>query len=163
MASSEPKSNHSSAPEFEFITLTQRPASHKNDFSYTVRSHAMQSFLRQKNNAKISKEVQTATTHSSVESKTPRELSGKFKLAAWSRKPRRKAVKKGAVETVMEVGNELSPMEKLLVQKVSRLCLGYSAKGSRFLGANYSIPPSLRQRTTHWYPKLQHATIALSL
>lgn len=156
MTSPEPKSNHSSAPAFEFITLTQRPASHKNDFSYTVRSHAMQFFLRQKKISKTSKEVQPVTMHPGAESKTPRELSGKFKLATWSRKSRRKVVKDRAIDTLVEIRDEFSSVkyspEQKPVQHVSRLWFGHSKKRSLVLrpkllhpskptATHYPLPP----------------------
>jgi hypothetical protein len=84
----------SQAPSFEFITLTSRPESQKNDFSFKVRSHAMQSFLHHKNNPKPIELEPARVAKASVESKTPRQLCGKLKLATWSRKPRRKTVKK---------------------------------------------------------------------
>jgi hypothetical protein len=84
----------SQAPSFEFITLTSRPESQKNNFSFKVRSHAMQSFLHQKNNPKSIELEPARAAKASVESKTPRQLSGRFKLATWSRKPRGKTGKK---------------------------------------------------------------------
>ncbi|KAE8453682.1 hypothetical protein EG329_009193 [Mollisiaceae sp. DMI_Dod_QoI] len=88
-----PPSAASPPPPLQFITLTERPASQKNDYSYTVRSHAMQAFLHEKKNTKGDKAKQNLGTAREHDPQTPKQLSGKFKLASWSRKPRSKKVK----------------------------------------------------------------------
>ncbi|KUJ20657.1 uncharacterized protein LY89DRAFT_716012, partial [Mollisia scopiformis] len=88
-----PSSTSSPPPPLQFITLTERPASQKNDYSHTVRSHAMQAFLREKKNANGDKAKQRLGPAKEHDPQTPKELSGKFKLASWSRKPRSKKVK----------------------------------------------------------------------
>ena len=78
----------SSPLALEFITLTERPAAQKADFSYTIRSHAMQSFLQAKKNPKP---VKSSTKHEPLaEVKSADQLSGKFKLSTWSRKSSKK-------------------------------------------------------------------------
>lgn len=71
----------------EFITLTGKSASEKAKFSYTIRSRAMQSFIQSKNHP--SPETQPSIyqgTGKIIQSSG--QLSGKFKLSTWSRKPR---------------------------------------------------------------------------
>jgi hypothetical protein len=75
-----------SALPLEFITLTERPASQKANFSYTIRSHAMQSFLQAKKNPTKS----SSKREPLAEVKSADQLSGKFKLSTWSRKPSRR-------------------------------------------------------------------------
>ncbi len=85
--------NETPPTPLEFITITDEPDSQKADFSYTIRSHAMQSFLHEKINPKPKQTKTKQNTASSPEAKTPRQLSGRFKLDSWSRKPRRKVIK----------------------------------------------------------------------
>src|SRR6187402_201861 len=77
----------------EFITLTERPATQKADFSYAIRSRAMHSFIQSKNTPKSEKEQSKSLGVVKKESKSAGELSGKFKLSTWSRKPRQKIAK----------------------------------------------------------------------
>jgi hypothetical protein len=77
-----------SALPLEFITLTERPASQKANFSYTIRSHAMQSFLQAKKNPQPAKS--SASPELLADVKSADQLSGKFKLSTWSRKSARK-------------------------------------------------------------------------
>lgn len=67
-----------------FITLTERPASQMAKLSYTIRSHAMQSFSKAKKRPKSTKANQKR--HLTTEVKSADQLSGKFKLSTWSRK-----------------------------------------------------------------------------
>jgi hypothetical protein len=53
----------------------------------------MQSFLREKKNAKGDHLKPKSPAPKEHEQQTPKELSGKFKLATWSRKPRSKKTK----------------------------------------------------------------------
>lgn len=91
MAISDLRTKRSEAPTFKFITLTSQPSSQKHDFSYQVRSHAMQAFLCQKKLA-INKDINSPISQIRAKtlSQSPSQLSGKFKLTTWSRKPRRK-------------------------------------------------------------------------
>jgi hypothetical protein len=76
----------------EFITLTERPATQQSDFSYIVRSHAMQSYLQHRKSPPTDNEASSSSIAPKVESKSEQELSGKFKLSTWSRKkPRRRS------------------------------------------------------------------------
>lgn len=95
-----PTSTSSPPPPLQFITLTERPASHKNDYSYTVRSHAMQSFLHEKKNAKGDNAKQKRGPSKDLDQQTPKQLSGKFKLASWSRKPRSKKARTQVTEGI---------------------------------------------------------------
>lgn len=100
---SKESSNSSPPPPLQFITLTERPASHKNDYSYTVRSHAMQAFLHEKKNAKGDKAKQKRGPSKNLDQQTPKQLSGKFKLASWTRKPRtRKSKARSTNEDTVE-------------------------------------------------------------
>ncbi|KAF8867341.1 hypothetical protein BDZ45DRAFT_795057 [Acephala macrosclerotiorum] len=112
------ESSNSDSPPLQFITLTERPASHKNDYSYTVRSHAMQAFLHGKKNAKGDKTKQKRGPSKDLDQQTPKQLSGKFKLASWSRKPRTKKdktldIKDDTIEPSLvkdkDVRNEIQP------------------------------------------------------
>lgn len=92
-------------PAFEFITLTSEPSSHKNEYSYTIRSHAMQSFLHQKKHVKpAGKTGSEPVSNIDAEVKTSKQLSGRFKLATWSRKSRRKVVNNVPVENEVSKG-----------------------------------------------------------
>ena len=77
-------------PPFEFITLTDRPANQKSDFSYLVRSHAMQAVVHERRNPESKKRRSASRTAAETETKTSKELSGKFKLNTWKKKKRRK-------------------------------------------------------------------------
>jgi hypothetical protein len=77
----------------EFITLTERPASQKADFSYAIRSRAMHSFIQTKKIPNSEKEQLKHQVAVKKESKSAVELSGRFKLSTWYRKPRRKIAK----------------------------------------------------------------------
>jgi hypothetical protein len=52
----------------------------------------MQSFIHSKNNPKAAKATAKEESAASEEAKSPGQLSGKFKLDSWSRKPRRRKV-----------------------------------------------------------------------
>lgn len=77
-------------PPLEFITLTERPATQKNDFSYVVRSHAMQAVIHERRNPKSKKAGSASSLTPEGEVKTSKELSGKFKLNTWTKKKRRR-------------------------------------------------------------------------
>jgi ribosomal protein S25 len=77
-------------PPFEFITLTDRPAAQKRDFSYLVRSHAMQAVVHERRNPRTKKTTPASQRAAETETKTSKELSGKFKLNSWKKKKRRK-------------------------------------------------------------------------
>jgi hypothetical protein len=77
-------------PPFEFITLTERPAAQKSDFSYLVRSHAMQAVVHERRNPRLKKAISASQRTAETETKTSKELSGKFKLNTWKMKKRRK-------------------------------------------------------------------------
>lgn len=77
-------------PPFEFITLTDRPGTQKDDFSYLVRSHAMQAVVHERRNPKSKKGKSASQQAAEAETKTSKELSGKFKLNTWKKKKRRK-------------------------------------------------------------------------
>jgi hypothetical protein len=92
----------------EFITLTESPASQKADFSYTIRSRAMHSFIQTKNTPISERDRLKHRVAVKKESKSAGELSGRFKLSTWSRKPRRKMAKTELKESsIMEPGNNL--------------------------------------------------------
>jgi hypothetical protein len=77
-------------PPFEFITLTDKPATQQSDFSYLVRSHAMQAVIHERRNPDAKKRKLALQTAADTETKTSKELSGKFKLNTWKKKKRRK-------------------------------------------------------------------------
>ena len=77
-------------PPLEFITLTERPATQKNDFSYVVRSHAMQAVIHERRNPKSKKAGSASSLTPEGQAKTSKELSGKFKLNSWTKKKRRR-------------------------------------------------------------------------
>jgi hypothetical protein len=77
-------------PPLEFITLTERPATQKNNFSYVVRSHAMQTVIHERRNPKSKKAASTSNHSAESAVKTSKELSGKFKLNTWAKKKRRR-------------------------------------------------------------------------
>jgi hypothetical protein len=52
----------------------------------------MQSFIHSKNNPKATKTTAKEESAASEEAKSTGQLSGKFKLDSWSRKPRRRKV-----------------------------------------------------------------------
>jgi hypothetical protein len=52
----------------------------------------MQSFIHSKNNPKVAKTTAKEESAASEEAKSSGQLSGKFKLDSWSRKPRRRKV-----------------------------------------------------------------------
>jgi hypothetical protein len=52
----------------------------------------MQSFIHSKNNPKAAKPTAKEESAASEEAKSSGQLSGKFKLDSWSRKPRRRKV-----------------------------------------------------------------------
>jgi hypothetical protein len=52
----------------------------------------MQSFIHSKNNPKAAKPTAKEESAASEEAKSTGQLSGKFKLNSWSRKPRRRKV-----------------------------------------------------------------------
>ena len=52
----------------------------------------MQSFIHSKNNPKAAKTTAKEESAASEEAKSTGQLSGKFKLDSWSRKPRRRKV-----------------------------------------------------------------------
>ena len=103
----------------EFITLTERPASQKANFSYTVRSRAMQSFVQTKHNPRV--ETQQSRNRGAVgkENQLPGQLSGKFKLSTWSRKPRRKVGKPSKQTEVLALG---SKDDAGLISSASQVC-----------------------------------------
>jgi len=114
MVSSGSNSNISYPPQFRFITITERPASHKNDVSHTIRSHVMLSSLHQKRIGKSSKGLLRPAEYSGTENKTPKQLSGKFKLATWSRKSRRKVVaEEGLIDQIVGLKEEFGTSKNL--------------------------------------------------
>ncbi len=82
-------------PPLKFITITEEPESMKNEFSYTVRSHAMQSFIHERKNRKTkqAKPGLMQSSDSNIQVQSPHELSGRFKLSTWSRKSRKKVLR----------------------------------------------------------------------
>ncbi|KAE9377230.1 hypothetical protein N431DRAFT_368979 [Stipitochalara longipes BDJ] len=92
-------------PPFEFITLTDRPATHKSDFSYLIRSHAMQAVVHERRNPESKNRKSASQTAAETEIKTSKELSGKFKLNTWKKKKRRK---KGTAAQESESGDKVS-------------------------------------------------------
>jgi hypothetical protein len=89
-------------PPFEFITLTERPAAQKSDFSYLVRSRAMQAVIHERRNPRLKKATSPSQRAAETETKTSKELSGKFKLNTWKMKKRRRK-NNAAHETVEQV------------------------------------------------------------
>ncbi len=79
-------------PVLEFITLTDSPANQQSNFSYLVRSHAMQSVVHERRNPALKSAVSASQRAAEAENKTSKELSGKFKLNTWKKKRRRKKV-----------------------------------------------------------------------
>jgi hypothetical protein len=77
-------------PILEFITLTDSPATQQSNFSYLVRSHAMQSVVHERRNPAPKSAVSASQRAAEAEIKTSKELSGKFKLNTWKKKRRRK-------------------------------------------------------------------------
>ena len=77
-------------PPLEFITLTERPATQKSDFSYVVRSHAMQAVIHERRNPKSKKGAATSNLSAETAIKTSKELSGRFKLNTWAKKKRQR-------------------------------------------------------------------------
>jgi hypothetical protein len=73
-------------PELQFVTLTGPPSSRSGGTRMIVRSHAMQSFLREKRpDGSV-----PVRTEPKVPLKGINEGAGRFKLASWSRKSGRK-------------------------------------------------------------------------
>lgn len=111
-------------PPLHFITITEEPESMKSEFSYAVRSHAMQSFIHEKKNPKP-KQAKSGISQSSDSNdqvQSPRQLSGRFKLSTWSRKSRKKAGRVGEqkseeVETAASL--EAEEMETVRLFKVA--------------------------------------------
>ena len=77
-------------PALEFITLTDKPGTQKSNFSYLVRSHAMQSVVHERRNPTSKKAASASQRAAEAETKTSKELSGKFKLNTWKKKRRKK-------------------------------------------------------------------------
>jgi hypothetical protein len=77
-------------PALKFITLTDKPATQQSNFSYLVRSHAMQSVVHERRNPALKSAASASQRAADAEIKTSKELSGKFKLNTWKKKRRRK-------------------------------------------------------------------------
>jgi hypothetical protein len=73
-------------PALEFITLTDKPANQKSNFSYLVRSHAMQSVVHERRNPTSKRATSASQRAAEAETKTSKykELSGNFKLNNWN-------------------------------------------------------------------------------
>lgn len=118
-------SANSSPPPLQFITLTERPGSNKNDYSYTVRSHAMQAFLHEKKNAKGDKEKQRLGSARPHDPQTSKQLSGKFKLDSWSRNPRSKKAKTASQATRDSTSPPIVVKEEVFQSEVRKMFCKY--------------------------------------
>jgi hypothetical protein len=112
-------------PALEFITLTDRPATQKNNFSYLVRSHAMQSVVHGRRNP-------TSKRPAEAETKTSKELSGKFKLDTWKKKKRRKKndlAEKTVEQNAGKVAGDAAPFAQVSTSRtIGGVILKYGAR-----------------------------------
>jgi hypothetical protein len=85
-----------SGSQFEFITSNGPPGKARDDAasSKRVRIQAMRHFLQEKSTSstEIAQEQVDTTQQGRVITNAPKATTGKFKLASWSRKPRKKSV-----------------------------------------------------------------------
>jgi hypothetical protein len=107
-------------PALEFITLTDKPANQKSNFSYLVRSHAMQSVVHERRNPTSKRATSASQRAAEAETKTSKELSGKFKLNTWKKKKRRKK-NDPTQETVEEIFGIVREEEEEEEEKEARL------------------------------------------
>jgi hypothetical protein len=107
-------------PALEFITLTDRPATQKSNFSYLVRSRAMQSVVHERRNPALKRAASASQRAAEAETKTSKELSGKFKLNTWKRKKRRKKNDEAQETKKQVLGSAIAEAAKFAEVSTSR-------------------------------------------
>lgn len=116
----------------------------KSNYSYTVRSHAMQSYVRKKRSRTTENGESESVKGSKINTKSAGELSGKFKLASWSKK----RAKKRSPEVIVQGGNLHDNQLALESQALMLYAVrgGHSFEIDRF-DAYGTLPISMSSRT----------------